>query len=223
MIIMYCMGICVPLNPVQIPFRLHCVHLSELKNRKGATVRRKNEKSLWNQTDFLLRDSGPSSSSPFVFVLVPTGGTLTPNKIFLLHLLRKFLRRGCTHQAWGDDKTRLDFPLKAKKKKKKKKQKHFGFWTFSPKLIYNSLFYIYPHLTSAEDAVISRECSPRQKKTNQMKQIAQAAVETTINLVFSAVICSMQGSFCFTRAHCYSTSYFSIYFSLHSPLKVNYL
>lgn len=40
--------------------------------------------------------------SPSVIIPAPTEGTLTPNKILLLHFLREDFERTCTHQARND-------------------------------------------------------------------------------------------------------------------------
>lgn len=75
----------------------------------------KNRKTFINLSfclSFLLRNKGCNSF--LVFLLVPTEGTLTPNKI-LLHLFRKYFKRECTRQA-RDDEIRLDSHLKPEQK-----------------------------------------------------------------------------------------------------------
>ncbi len=158
MVIMYCKGICVPLNPVQIPFWLCCVYLTRLKNRKGATVFCKNEKISLESDCFSSKSQWSSSHLSLCFYLVPTGGTLTPNKI-LLHLLRKILR-GCTHQARRKDKARLGSPQTI--------QKYFGFWTFLINwcIIDCSIFILI--LSLQEEAVVSMNAVSAEIKPNQM-------------------------------------------------------
>ena len=92
---MYCLGICVPINPVQTPLCLHCVLLTVqvvclaklvkpavVNKRKGQQhdVKKNKFKNLIFQSSdrFLLK--GKMQLSP-CFSCEPAEGTLTPNKI----------------------------------------------------------------------------------------------------------------------------------------------
>lgn len=171
---------------------------------------------------FVFEDEVPPPSSPLVLLVVPTEGTLTPNKTLLLHLLRKYWER--IHTLITPETIRPGYILPLNQSK------------ITVMLWILNIFLGNCHETACPifilisaprgDAAIPSERSPPTKvKPNQMQQIAEAAaVETTINLVSCAVIWSIQGSSCFTFRSLLFPVLFPPFISpLHSPLKVNYL